>query len=73
MDGTGSHGWASVALQWLHEWLLGVTITAPGGSQIRVAPDLGNLTWLNGTTFVPSGLITLQLRSVGVASVRRRS
>jgi hypothetical protein len=40
VDGSGSHGWCGVALLWLHEYVLGVTVTAPGGTSLRIAPDL---------------------------------
>jgi hypothetical protein len=37
-DDTGSHGWGAVPLLWLHETLLGVTISEPGGGKLRIAP-----------------------------------
>ncbi len=56
-DETGSHGWGAVPLLWLHESLLGVTITEPGGGEILVAPDAGGLAYVAGHTVTPRGLV----------------
>lgn len=54
-DPTGSHGWGAVPLYWLHEHLLGVTLTAPGGARIRIAPETGGLPFVSGWTNTPKG------------------
>ncbi len=54
-DETGSHGWGSVPLLWLHDSLLGVRIATPGGRQLRIAPDNGNLPYISGWTATPKG------------------
>lgn len=54
-DETGSHGWGAVVLQWLHETLLGVRITEPGGARIRIAPESGGLPYVSGHTMTPKG------------------
>jgi hypothetical protein len=54
-DPTGSHGWAAVTLQWLHESLLGVTIESPGGQRLRIAPESGGLPYVAGWTNTPHG------------------
>ncbi len=56
-DETGSHGWGAVPLLWLHECLLGVTITSPGGSRIRIAPEAGGLPYVSGHTLTPRGVV----------------
>ncbi len=56
-DETGSHGWGAVPLLWLHDTLLGVTITAPGGNAIRIAPDAGGLPYVAGHTMTPKGVV----------------
>ncbi len=54
-DETGSHGWGCLPLLWLHESLLGVRITSPGGGTIRIAPDEGGLPYIAGHTCTPKG------------------
>jgi len=54
-DETGSHGWGSVPLLWLHDSLLGVRVTEPGGGRIRIAPDAGGLPYVAGYTATPKG------------------
>ncbi|MBZ2199524.1 alpha-L-rhamnosidase-related protein [Occultella gossypii] len=55
IDPTGSHGWAAVALLWLHESLLGVRVVAPGGERLVIAPDDAGLPYVTGTTLTPRG------------------
>jgi hypothetical protein len=54
-DETGSHGWGSVPLLWLHDSLLGVRITKPGGGELRIAPCDGGLPYVAGHTMTPKG------------------
>ncbi|HUV40307.1 MAG TPA: alpha-L-rhamnosidase C-terminal domain-containing protein [Sedimentisphaerales bacterium] len=56
-DETGSHGWGAVPLLWLHDSLLGVTITKPGGGRIRIAPDAAGFAYVSGHTITPKGLV----------------
>ena len=56
-DETGSHGWGSVPLLWMHEELLGVRILEAGGGRIRIAPRTGGLPYVSGHTMTPKGLI----------------
>jgi len=56
-DETGSHGWQSVPLMWLHDTLLGVQITEPGGGKLRIAPQTGGLPYVQGHTNTPKGLV----------------
>lgn len=56
-DETGSHGWGAVPLIWLHDTLLGVRITEPGGGRIRVAPNAAGLPYVAGHTVTPKGRV----------------
>ncbi len=56
-DETGSHGWGAVPLLWLHDSLLGVEITKPGGAELRIAPNDGGLPYVAGHTITPKGLV----------------
>lgn len=56
-DETGSHGWGALPLLWMHESLLGVTVTAPGGGRIRIAPATGGLPFVAGHTGTPKGTV----------------
>lgn len=56
-DETGSHSWPCVPLIWLHDALLGVTITEPGGSKLRIAPHAAGLPYVTGTTMTPKGKV----------------
>jgi len=56
-DETGSHGWQAVPLMWLHDTLLGVQITKPGGGNIRIAPQTGGLPYVQGHFHTPKGLV----------------
>lgn len=56
-DETGSHGWQALPLLWLHDTLLGVRITEPGGAKIRIAPQAAGLPYVQGHTVTPKGLV----------------
>lgn len=58
-DETGSHGWGSVPLLWMHDTLLGVRITEPGGGRIRIAPQGSGLPYISGHTNTPRGLVSV--------------
>lgn len=60
-DGTGSHGWCSVALEWMHTHLLGVRDDY-GADQIIVQPDdgSGTLPTLNGLSYTPHGPVAVR-------------
>ncbi len=61
-DPTGSHGWNSVALVWLHDSLLGVRILQPGGSLLQIKPDTAGLSYVEGTTMTPKGAVFVSWR-----------
>lgn len=56
-DETGSHGWGAAPLLWLHDSLLGVRISEPGGGRLRIAPEAGGLPFVSGATRTPKGLV----------------
>lgn len=60
-DETGSHGWGSVPLLWLHDSLLGVRVLQPGGSKISIAPQSGGLPYVAGHTCTPRGTVWVYL------------
>jgi len=71
IDPSGSHGWNSVALVWLHGSLLGVTIASPGGARIRIHPDAAGLRYVEGTTVTPKGDVFVSWKpSLPLLSVR---
>ena len=57
VDDTGSHGWQSTPLLWLHDSLLGVRIIEPGGARLHVEPRLAGLPYVAGHTMTPRGLV----------------
>jgi hypothetical protein len=69
LDPTGSHGWNSVALVWLHDSLLGVRIVEPGGGVLQIKPDAGGLRYVEGTTMTPKGEVSVSWRPAGKSLV----
>ncbi len=51
------HGWAGGPTAWLSKNVLGVTPVAPGCAKVKIAPQLGHLTWAEGTYPTPKGPI----------------
>ncbi|MBI5770358.1 MAG: alpha-L-rhamnosidase [Verrucomicrobia bacterium] len=54
------HGWASGPTAWLSETVLGVTPLEPGCKRVRIVPQLGRLTWAEGTYPTPRGPIKVR-------------
>lgn len=54
------HGWASGPTAWLSQNVLGVKPITPGFKRVRIAPQLGNLKWAEGTYPTPLGPIKLR-------------
>jgi len=54
------HGWAAGPTAWLSEHVLGVQILAPGCRRLRIRPNLGDLTEVEGT--FPTSCGPLRLR-----------
>lgn len=54
------HGWASGPTSWLSEHVLGVSVVEPGCKTIRIKPNLGDLTWAEGTFPTPFGVVKIR-------------
>jgi hypothetical protein len=54
------HGWASGPTAWLSQNVLGVKPLEPGFTRVRIAPQLGNLKWAEGTYPTPLGPIRVR-------------
>lgn len=55
-----AHGWASGPTPWLTEHVLGVSVIAPGCKVIRVRPNLGDLSFAEGTFPTPYGIVKIR-------------
>jgi alpha-L-rhamnosidase len=53
------HAWGASPLYLLGKYYLGIKPTAPGYSQYLVEPNLGGLTWMQGTVPTPAGAVEL--------------
>ena len=51
------HGWASGPTTWLTTHVLGIQVVEPGAKVVRVSPNLGELTFAEGTYPTPYGEI----------------
>jgi len=54
------HGWASGPTAWMSEHVLGVKVLEPGCAAVRIAPELGDLQWAEGTFPTPKGVIRIR-------------
>ena len=54
------HGWAAGPTPWLTEHVLGISIIEPGCKVVRIKPNLGNLSFAEGTYPTPMGLIKVR-------------
>ncbi len=54
------HGWASGPTAWLSQNVLGVKPLEPGFARVRIAPQLGDLKWAEGTYPTPRGPIRVR-------------
>ncbi len=64
------HGWASGPTAWLSENVLGVTPLEPGFKRVRVAPQLGQLKWAEGSYPTPLGPIKVRHERQADGSVK---
>ena len=55
------HGWSSAPAAFLAEEVLGIKITEAGCRKIEIKPNLGNLSFANGTYPTPYGIITVKI------------
>lgn len=56
------HGWASGPADFMAKHILGVQILEPGCRKVRIAPALGDLTWVKGTYPTPFGVMEIEHR-----------
>ena len=54
------HGWAGGPTAWLSKNILGVTPMAAGCAKVKITPNLGRLTWVEGTYPTPKGPINVR-------------
>ncbi|MCD8193958.1 MAG: alpha-L-rhamnosidase [Tannerellaceae bacterium] len=54
------HGWASGPTAWLSEHVLGIQILEPGCKTIKIAPNLGDLEFAEGTYPTPLGIVRVK-------------
>lgn len=54
------HGWAAGPTAWMTEHVLGLSPITPGFGRIRLAPNLGDLQWAQGTLPTPHGLLKVR-------------
>lgn len=54
------HGWASGPVPFLSEYVLGVRIKEIGCKRLEIAPNLGDLSWAEGTFPTPYGAVNLR-------------
>lgn len=51
------HGWSAGPTAWLSEHVLGIQVLEPGCKKIKVAPQLGDLQFAEGTFPTPMGML----------------
>jgi hypothetical protein len=54
------HGWASGPTSWLTAHVLGIKVLEPGSKVIQVRPNLGELTFAEGTFPTPYGIVKVK-------------
>ncbi len=54
------HGWASGPTAWMSEYILGIKPLSPGCTKVLIAPNLGDLEWVEGSYPTPLGLISVR-------------
>lgn len=55
-----AHGWASGPTAWLTSYVLGVKVMAPGAKVLQIRPNLGDLSFVEGTFPTPHGLVKIK-------------
>lgn len=64
------HGWASGPTAWLSEHVLGIRPLAPGFSKVKIAPQLADLAWAEGTFPTPLGIIKVRHEKQADGTIR---
>ena len=64
------HGWSAGPVPFLAEAVLGVELAAPGGTDIRLRPQLSDLDWAEGSYPLPAGDLHVRHRRNADGSVQ---
>lgn len=64
------HGWASGPTAWLSEYVLGIKILEPGCGKIAIEPELGDLSWVEGSYPTPKGLIKVSHQKLADGTIK---
>ena len=64
------HGWSAGPTAWLTEHVLGIRPMLPGCRTLLVQPDLGDLTFAEGTFPTPWGTVRVAHRRLGTGQIR---
>ena len=54
------HGWSSGVIAWMSRYILGVEVLEPGCRKLRIAPNLCDLSWVEGSYPTPYGEIEMK-------------
>ncbi len=63
------HGWAGNPTAWLSEHVLGIKIMEPGCRTIRIEPQLGDLTEVEGSFPTPAGIIKVHHKQNNIGEI----
>ncbi len=66
------HGWASGPTAWLSRTVLGVKPLEPGCKRVCIAPQLGNLKWVEGAYPTPQGPIRIRHERMADGTISSR-
>lgn len=64
------HGWAGGPTAWLSKNVLGVTPVAPGCAKVKITPNLGKLSFAEGTFPTPNGPIQVRHEKQADGSIK---
>ena len=59
------HGWAGGPTAFMMQYVLGVSVAAPGARRLVIKPDLGDLEWARGTFPTPYGAVKIEHKREG--------
>lgn len=66
------HGWAAGPTAWLSEYVLGVSVEEAGCKTVRIRPQLGDLSWAEGSFPTPQGIIYMRHEKKEDGSLKSR-
>lgn len=61
-----AHGWSAGPTAWLMQQVLGIQPTGAGFETVNLRPDLLDLQWVKGAMPTPHGLISVDVKKMGV-------